>query len=334
MNNQREIPEEFFNEDEYNDSEIFDREAVKKIVLTIPNIIAGMRLDKALRDIHPKLSRAQWQRLIRQGNVYLRDEIVRANYKVSGGEEIVALLPPPTPSDLIPENIPLDVIYEDQDMLAINKAAGIVMHPAVGHESGTVANAIVYHYPHVLDVGGERRPGLVHRLDKNTSGVVLIAKHDRALNHLVGQFKDRTIKKVYLALVDGRIKPEKALIDAPIGRNPADRKRMTVIEPGTHYASQPSKTRYEAREFFANHTLVTCYPITGRTHQIRVHLSFINYPIVGDHIYGRRKPTVNLWRQFLHAHEIHFRRPSDNKPVELKVPLPTELEQVLSQLRK
>jgi 23S rRNA pseudouridine1911/1915/1917 synthase len=208
------------------------------------------------------------------------------------------------------------------------------MHPSVGHATGTIANAVVFHYPEVLNIGGERRPGLVHRLDKDTSGVVLIAKHDQALNHLVDQFKDRSIKKVYIALVDGQIKPEKAIIDAPLGRNPSDRKRMAVIEPGSNLISQPSQTRYELRELFEHHALVTCYPITGRTHQIRVHLSFINYPIVGDRIYGRRKQSLSLWRHFLHAQQIQFRRPSDNKEINLTVPLPDELEIILESLRQ
>jgi len=210
----------------------------------------------------------------------------------------------------------------------------MVMHPAIGHPTGTLANAVVYHWPNVLEIGGERRPGMVHRLDKETSGVVLVAKNDFALNHLIDQFKDRTIKKVYLALVEGHISPKKALIDAPLGRNPVDRKRMAVIEPGRSATSQPSQTRYAITETFEQHSLVTCYPVTGRTHQIRVHLAYIGYPIVGDHIYGRKKKSVPIKRHFLHAKQITFKRPSDNKELTLEAPLAPELEAVLESLRQ
>ncbi len=302
------------------------------LVFSIPQEFIGERVDKVLRQLYPELSRAQWQRLVREGQVTLQGSPIRANYKVIGGESIQALLPPPLPTDIIPEEIPIDIIYEDETMLAINKPAGIVMHPATGHESGTVANAIVYHFPDVLDVGGERRPGLVHRLDKETSGVVLIAKKDQAMQHLVGQFKDREIKKVYLALVEGHIRPESALIDAPIGRDPADRKRMAVIEAGRSLVAQASQTRYELTRAYAEHSLVTCYPVTGRTHQIRVHLAFIGFPIAGDRVYGRRRPTLSLSRHFLHAHQITFRRPLDDQHMTLSVPLPPELQAVLDGL--
>ena len=307
----------------------------KILNFTIPDDYAGERLDRVLRDLHPTLSRAQWQRLVREGNVTRLGGVVKANYKVEGNEEIRAIIPPPEPTDLVPENIPLDVVYEDDDLIAVNKPAYLVMHPAIGHPTGTLANAVVYHWPDVLSVGGERRPGMVHRLDKETSGIVLVAKNDFALNYLVDQFKARTTKKVYLALVDGHIKPERALIDAPLGRDPKDRKRMAVIEPGrTSATSQPSQTRYELTETFDKHSLVTCYPITGRTHQIRVHLAYVGFPIVGDHIYGRRNKSVEIKRHFLHAKQITFKRPSDEKELTLKAPLASELEDVLAALRK
>ncbi|MEM7797566.1 MAG: RluA family pseudouridine synthase [Chloroflexota bacterium] len=304
------------------------------IIIQLPEEMSGYRLDKALRILYPELSRSQWQRLVRSGEVTMKGAPVRANYKVVGGETVRAHMPPPEPSDIIPEDIPLDLIYEDDDMMAINKPAGLVMHPAVGHLSGTLANAVVFHYPDVLDVGGVRRPGLVHRLDKDTSGVVLVAKNDRALNYLISQFKDRTVKKVYMALVDGHISPERALIDAPIGRNPDERKRMAVLEPGRTASVQPSQTRYELTEMFDEHSLVTCYPVTGRTHQIRVHLAYIGYPIVGDYIYGRRRPSIRLGRHFLHASRITFKRASDEMELTLEAPLPANLQQALSTLRE
>ncbi|MFK7802528.1 MAG: RluA family pseudouridine synthase [Anaerolineae bacterium] len=304
------------------------------LTFNIPAEYAGDRLDRVLRELSPNKSRAQWQRLIREGHITNQGAVVRANYKVNGDEEIRAYIPPPEPTDIVPENIKLDLIYEDDDFIAVNKPAYMVMHPAIGHPTGTLANAVVYHWPNVLEIGGERRPGMVHRLDKETSGVVLVAKNDFALNYLIDQFKERTIKKVYLALVEGNINPKKALIDAPLGRNPIERKRMAVIEPGRSATSQPSQTRYELTESFGQHSLVTCYPVTGRTHQIRVHLAYIGYPIVGDHIYGRKKKSVPIKRHFLHARRITFKRPSDNKEMTLEAPLAPELEEVLESLRK
>lgn len=304
------------------------------LTFNIPAEYAGDRLDRVLRELSPNMSRAQWQRLIREGHITKQGAVVRANYKVNGTEEIRAYIPPPEPTDIVPEDIKLDLVYEDDDFIAVNKPAYMVMHPAIGHPTGTLANAVVYHWPDVLEIGGERRPGMVHRLDKETSGVVLVAKNTNALNHLIAQFKARTTKKVYLALVEGHIKPEKALIDAPLGRNPLERKRMAVIEPGRNATSQPSQTRYELTETFNQHSLVTCYPITGRTHQIRVHLSYIGYPIVGDHIYGRKKKSVPIKRHFLHARRITFKRPSDNKEMTLEAPLAPELSEVLEGLRE
>ena len=306
----------------------------KILHFNIPADYAGDRLDRILRDLYPELSRAGWQRLIREGHVTKQGAVVRANYKATGDEEIRVIIPPPEPTEIVPEDIPLDIVYEDEDLIAVNKPAYLVMHPAVGHPTGTLANAVVYHWPDVLSVGGERRPGMVHRLDKETSGVVLVAKNDRALNYMIDQFKARTTKKVYLALVEGHIKPERALIDAPLGRDPVERKRMAVIEPGRSVTSQPSQTRYELTETFANHSLVTCYPVTGRTHQIRVHLAYIGFPIVGDHIYGRKKKSVEIKRHFLHAKQLTFKRPSDGKEMTLEAPLAPELAEILEILRK
>ena len=305
----------------------------KMLTLTVPLEHAGNRIDKVLRELHPEISRAQWQRLVREKVVAISGQPIRSNHKVSGGEIITAVLPPPVASDITPQNIPLDILYEDDDLMAINKAPHLVMHPAVGNWDNTLANAIIYHRPDVLDVGGERRPGMVHRLDKNTSGVVLVAKNNYAHNYIVDQFKKRTIKKVYKALVDGILKPEKALVDAPLGRNPENRKRMTVIEPGRTAHAQPSQTYYEATDYFHKHTYVTCYPVTGRTHQIRVHLAYVGFPIVGDYIYGRTKFSVDIDRHFLHAAQISFERPSDGERLTIDSPLTPQLQTVLDRLR-
>jgi 23S rRNA pseudouridine1911/1915/1917 synthase len=303
--------------------------------LTLPPDLQGERLDKALSTLYPDLSRAQWQRLMADEMVRLNDDTaVKPNQKVRGGEIITATLPPTSETNLIAEDIALDILYEDDDLLAINKPAGMVVHPAVGNETGTLVHAVLHHCPDVLDVGGERRPGIVHRLDKETSGVILVAKHDRALNYLQAQFKERTTQKTYLALVEGQIKPERALIDAPIGRDPKQRKLMAVIPEGRRSSatSRPAQTRYDTAVAYPHHTLVQCSPLTGRTHQIRVHLAYIGHPIVGDTVYGRRKPTLPLNRHFLHAASLTFRRPSDEQELTINAPLPPELQQLLNQL--
>lgn len=298
----------------------------------LPPEVAGERLDKALSLAQPDISRAQWQRLIAEGQVTVDNTAAKPKFKVQGGESIMAALPPTAETDLIPEDIPLDILYEDDDLLGINKPAGMVVHPAVGNESGTLVNAVLHYCPDVLDVGGERRPGIIHRLDKETSGVILVAKNDRALAYLQAQFKARTTKKTYLALVEGQIKPERALIDAPIGRDPKQRKRMTVIPENSSATSRPAQTRYDTAVDYNGYTLVACHPLTGRTHQIRVHLAYIGYPIVGDTIYGRRKPSLPLKRHFLHAAALTFRRPSDESEQTIQAPLPPELQAVLDRL--
>ena len=304
----------------------------REIQLTMPPEMSGERLDRALALIHPELSRAQWQRLIAEELVTVDNTAVKSKQKVLGGESIMALLPPTADTDLLAEDIPLDILYEDDDLLAVNKPAGMVVHPAVGHETGTLVNAILHYCPDVLDVGGERRPGIVHRLDKETSGVILVAKNDRALTHLQAQFKARTTQKTYLALVEGQIRPDRALIDAPIGRDRKQRKLMTVIPEGSSATARPAQTRYDTAVDYGTHTLVHCYPLTGRTHQIRVHLAYIGYPIVGDAVYGRRKQRLHLKRHFLHAASITFQRPADDAPQTVSAPLPADLQQILDQL--
>lgn len=292
----------------------------------------GERLDRALAEMLPELSRAQWQRLIKEGQVTMAGRPVKASYKVSGGEVLVAVLPEVVETELVAEAIPLDVRYEDENLLVINKPAGMVVHPAAGHERGTLVNAILAHCPDLPGIGGEKRPGIVHRLDKETSGLIIVAKNDATLRGLQGQFRRRTVKKVYLALVEGHINPAQALIDAPIGRDTQQRKRMAVIRPGTSAQSRPAQTSYQVKHYYDNFSLVECSPLTGRTHQIRVHLAFAGYPIVGDTVYGRRKPTIPLKRHFLHAAELTFKRPADGVEMRLAAELPEELERVLGRL--
>ena len=292
----------------------------------------GERVDKALSAAYPDLSRSQWQQLIRDGHVTLGGVPVKASQRLAGGELIRATLPPVAETDITAQEIPLDIIYEDDDFLAINKPAGMVVHPAPGHEEGTLVNAVLGHCPALEGVGGERRPGIVHRLDKETSGIILVAKNDGALRHLQRQFKRRTIKKRYVALVIGHIQPPQALVDAPIGRDPRHRKKMAVIPPGSSAVARAAQTEYRMLRTYGGFSLVECFPRTGRTHQIRVHLAFAGYPIAGDHTYGPRKQSLDLDRHFLHAASLDFRRPSDDAPFSLTAPLPRDLQLVLDRL--
>lgn len=301
----------------------------RRIELTLHE--PGERLDRALAEAVPDVSRTQWQRLIRDNRVTIEGQPVKASLRLEGGERVVADLPEVKETGLEPEPIPLDIRYEDDDMLVINKPAGMVVHPAPGHEGGTLVNAVLAHCPDLEGVGGERRPGLVHRLDKETSGLIVVAKNDRALRHLQAQFKRRTVGKVYLALVEGQIQPPRALIDAPIGRNPHQRQKMGVIT-NPSYRSRPAQTFYETVDVYDGYTLVSCRPRTGRTHQIRVHLAYIGYPIVGDTTYGRRKQRIRLKRHFLHASELTLKRPSDGRELTFRAELPAPLRAVLDRL--
>ncbi|GJM43037.1 MAG: putative RNA pseudouridine synthase [Ardenticatenaceae bacterium] len=300
----------------------------------------GKRLDKVLTEQLPDLSRTQIQRLLKEEQILVNGRTAKANQKLEGGEVVTITLPEPEETELIPEDIPLDIQYEDEDMLIINKAAGMVVHPAVGHASGTLVNAVLFHCPNLPDIGGEKRPGIVHRLDKETSGLIAVAKNEAALRHLQAQFKARTVGKQYLALVEGQVQPPSALIDAPIGRNPQQRKKMAVIPYGRHFGIaqrkssriRPAQTQYDTITAYDDHTLLRCELHTGRTHQIRVHLAYIGYPIVGDKVYGRRKQSIRLKRHFLHAAVLRVKRPSDNEELTLHAELPPELEAVLQTL--
>ena len=286
----------------------------------------GERLDKALSNALPNFSRSQCQRLIKEGNVTIDGEAAQSSRRLIGGEQVQVFIPDAEPVDLVPESIPLDIRYEDSDLIVVNKPAGMVVHPAAGHEHGTLVHAVLAHYPDLPGIGGEKRPGIVHRLDKDTSGLILIAKNEAALRYAQQQFKERSIKKIYLALADGQLSRREMMIDAPIGRDLSDRKRMAVIAPGTSAHSRSAQTKIKVISTSDHFSLVECQPLTGRTHQIRVHLAFAGHPIVGDSIYGRRKQQLALERQFLHASELTFRRPDDGSTVTVKAELPEELQ--------
>jgi 23S rRNA pseudouridine1911/1915/1917 synthase len=287
----------------------------------------GERVDKLIATLRPDLSRAHVQRLIEDGNLKINQKSAKSGYKLRVGDVLDWYVPPPEPlAHLVPENIPLEVVYEDSEVLVLNKPAGLVVHPAPGHASGTLVNALLYHVPE-LSINGNFRPGIVHRLDKDTSGLMVVAKTDHALNHLIHQMKERTTLKEYLALVEGSVQPPSGIIDAPIGRDPNARKQMAVVRTG-----KPARTVYTVLNYLENHTYVQARLETGRTHQIRVHFSFLGYPLVGDMVYGKRKPTLPLKRQFLHAHKLGFKLPSNDEWREFIAPLPSDLDKILRQI--
>ena len=294
----------------------------------------GQRLDSALAAAYPELSRVQWQRLIKDEAVLVDGRPAKASLRLEEPAEITAHLPAVVETELLPQAIPLDVRYEDDDFLVVNKPAGMVVHPAAGHEQGTLVNALLAHCPDLPGIGGEKRPGIVHRLDKDTSGLIIVAKHDQAMRHLQKQFKNRTVAKSYLALVEGHIQPPQATIDAPIGRDLRQRKRMAVIRPGASARSREAQTIYTLLRSYDDFSLVECQLLTGRTHQIRVHLAFAGFPIVGDTVYGLRKPRLSLKRHFLHAAKLGILRPSDNQPLTFEAELPPELQAILDKLEE
>ena len=292
---------------------------------------APQRLDHFLVSSLPEFSRSRLQALIKDGRVLVDGQPVqKAGKMLDPGVQVLVRIPPPAPSNLIPEDIPLDIIFENEDLLVVNKPAGMVVHPAAGHGQGTLAHAALGHAPDMQGVGGELRPGIVHRLDKDTSGLILLAKNDAAQQFLQDQFRDRRVHKVYLALVDGAPPTPSGKVEASIGRDPAQRKRMAIRPPGK---GRVAASQYRTLEHFADHTLLEVEPVTGRTHQIRLHLAFLGCPVVGDRVYGRAKPSLPLKRHFLHAAQLEVRLPGDGEPRRFEAPLPQELEQVLEWLR-
>ena len=288
----------------------------------VPNI----RLDKYLTQVLPQFSRAYLQKLIVQGYVLVNGQRTKASQKLDKGDRITVELPPLADRPLA-EPIPLAIIYEDEDILVIDKPAGLTVHPAPGHPSHTLVNAILAHCPGLAMSKEAIRPGIVHRLDKDTSGLIVIAKNDLAREYLAAQFKSRTVTKGYLVLVNGKLSPEQGIIEAPIGRDPHSRRKMAIAEAG-----KEASTKYQVRKYLDNYTLVEVTPLTGRTHQIRLHLSAIGCPVVGDSIYGIKSAYLN--RQFMHAYRLGFRLPSTKQYQEFTSPLPMDLEQALEFLAR
>lgn len=285
------------------------------------------RIDKVLTSLEPEITRSQLKNLINDGHVTVNGQAVKPKYKVQAGDKISLVKSEPQSLELTPENIPLDIVYEDDDVIVVNKPQGMVVHPAPGHPDHTLVNALLYHSP-LSTINGTFRPGIVHRIDKDTSGLLMVAKNDLAHQSLAEQLRNKTNKREYLALVYGQIKEDEGTIDAPLGRNPQDRKKQAVVKGGRH-----AVTHFKVMKRYDNFTLVKCILETGRTHQIRVHMKYIGHPLVGDPLYGPRK-VIGKDGQFLHAALLGFKHPRTGKELVFEAPLPENFQKMLDKLDK
>ncbi|AJQ27413.1 RluA family pseudouridine synthase [Pelosinus fermentans] len=291
---------------------------------------AGERLDVFLTKQKPDTSRSAVQRLISSGDVIVNEKIVKANYKVQALDDIQVSIPEIKTLELTAEEIPLAILYEDNDIIIINKSRGMVVHPAAGNYNGTLVNALLEHCEDLSGINGVARPGIVHRLDKDTSGVMVVAKSDRAHVSLAKQIKDRTASRRYLAIVYGNIKEDHGVIKAPIGRHPSDRKKMSV----TFTNSKEATTKFRVMERFGDYTLVECKLLTGRTHQIRVHMTYIGHSVVGDPKYGPGRMPFSIIGQALHSAELRISHPVTEEIMIFTAPLPEDMEMILKELRQ
>lgn len=293
---------------------------------------APERLDKFLVGQLREFSRSRIQGLIEDGCVDVNGQPAKkAGQTLENGFNVTVRVPPPAPTALVAEEIPLDVVFENDDLLVVNKPAGMVVHPAAGHSSGTLVNAVLGYDPEIEGIGGEERPGVVHRLDKETSGLILLAKNERAHRWLQDQFRLRKVEKTYLALVDGKPKTPTGRVEAYIGRDPKQRRQMAIV---SEKKGRESISEYKTLESFNKHTLLEFHPLTGRTHQIRLHCAFLGCPIVGDAVYGRRNSTLEINRHFLHAAKLRITLPNEEQPRTFEAALPEELVRVLDSVRK
>ena len=290
------------------------------------------RLDKFLVACLAEFSRSRLQGLIKNGLVTVDGiPVHKAGQMLDRSCMVQVRIPLAEPGNLVPEAIPLDIVFENDDLLVVNKPAGMVVHPSAGHASGTLANAALGHAPEMEGIGGQQRPGVVHRLDKDTSGLILMAKNDRAHLWLQDQFRQRSVIKIYIALVDGHPPTPVGRIEAPIGRNTKERKLMAIVAP---QKGREAISEYRTLETFSDQTLLEVHPITGRTHQIRLHLAFVGCPVAGDTVYGRQHSTIPVKRHFLHAARLTIRLPGEKSPRTFEAPLPEELNTVLKGLRR
>lgn len=292
----------------------------------------AIRLDKFLAQSEPGVSRVQFQQLIAEGGVFVNGEVEqKAAFTLGTGDMVRFTLPEQEENPLLHQPIDIDVIYVDENVIVVNKPAGMVVHPGAGNDKDTLVNAILNRWPEIARVGEAERPGIVHRLDKDTSGVLILARNEVAYNWLVRQFKSRKTKKTYMALVDGEPPTPSGRIETAIGRDEKNRQRMAVVYGDK---GKNAVTEYHTLERFSNHTLLEVHPLTGRTHQIRVHLAFLGCPVTGDRIYGRRKKSLDIPRFFLHAHKLTIRLPGEEEPTEFSAPLAADLKEILSTLEK
>ena len=292
---------------------------------------SGERLDAFLSRQGDNLSRSAAQKLIEAGAVRLNGKLPKKNDRLNLGDTVEYIIPEPKEVDIAPKDIPLEIVYEDEDVAVINKPKGLVVHPAAGHQDDTLVNGLLYAMGDSLSgINGELRPGIVHRIDKDTSGLLAIAKNDLAHTVLASQLKDHSMARTYEAIVCGSLREDSGTVDAPIGRHPTDRKKMCV----TQRNSKPAVTHWEVVERFRGYTHIRCRLETGRTHQIRVHMAYIGHPILGDTVYGHKKPELGQSSQCLHAGALCFRHPRDGRPVLVFAPLPDYFQQVLEKLRK
>jgi len=283
---------------------------------------AGERLDKYITQKESGLSRSFIQELVNSGHILVNNQSAKPSLRLKTGDTITIEIPPETPSELKAENIPLEIIFQDKDLLLINKPPGLTVHPAPGHPDHTLVNGVLALEPEMEDFDDPLRPGIVHRLDKDTSGLLLVAKNRQALANLSAQFKERTIRKYYLALVKGELRPAEGFIEAPLGRDPQNRQKIAVVSDGRH-----ARTGYKVLRYIQGYSLLEVKLETGRTHQIRVHFAAIGHPVAGDAVYGQKESWVK--RQFLHAHRLSFALPSNGQVVEFTSPLPPDLEEAL-----
>jgi 23S rRNA pseudouridine1911/1915/1917 synthase len=321
--------------------------SAEAIRLIVPSDTNASRLDQWLARTLPDHSRSEIQRWIQAGRVTVNGDTAKRSYTVAAGDtvEVVVPIPQTMPPPTSAPTFPLNIVYEDDDLLVIDKQPGVVVHPAPGHPNDTLVDAILYHRPELAIVGEQQRPGIVHRLDMDTSGLIVVAKTPRSLRNLQTQFKQRQVRKTYLALVEGIVAAETGTIDVPMGRHPTERKRQAAFPPGTapeNFVARPAVTTYERAAVYtariagpvatASFTLVRAYPHTGRTHQIRVHFAYIKHPVVGDPIYGYPRQRLNVPRLFLHAHKLRFRLPSSGMEQEFVSPLPPDLQRIIDLL--
>ena len=297
-------------------------------VLTITENEAGQRADVVLAAML-ELTRSNMQKLLDEGRAVKGTKVIKSNYKVKLGDEIIVTLPEPQPLDVQPENIPLDIIYEDEDVVVVNKARGMVVHPAAGNYSGTLVNALLYHCKNLSGINGVIRPGIVHRLDKDTSGIMICAKNDAAHVSLSEQIQSKTAQRIYLAVVRGNIKTDSGVIETQISRDKDDRKKMAVVKEGGRNAI----TEYEVVERFGKYTIVKCKLKTGRTHQIRVHMEYLGYPLVGDPKYSPMKTPFSINGQALHSLTLAFDHPRTGERMEFEAKLPEDLHKIVTRLR-